>query len=308
MIIAPRSEIIILDSNIPVVEANIPVYDSTATYNTNDKVQINGTTNRIYEAIQSVPAGVNPIDDVDMTKGYGTYWYDRGSTNYYRAFDELESSQCTNTQEIYYKFAVSDVDVLMIDNITNAKSIRLVVTNNATGAVVLDRTDNITTRYVYDWFDWTYAPVEYTRSYYATLPLIYDATFELYISNDEAVDVSVGHIAYGRGKKYGLSLINPSPVSTMRGVTSKQRDNFGNIITRRKARYKRMTISCSIDSSAVDLIEYRLNDLADTPAIFVGDERDGGYKALLIYGELKDHDMPISIKKTQYQLEVEGYI
>ena len=69
-----------------------------------------------------------------------------------------------------------------------------------------------------------------------------------------------------------------------------------------------MKISCIIDSFSVDIIEQRLDDLADTPAIFVGDEREGGYNALLIYGELKDHDMPISVSKTKYQLEVEGYL
>lgn len=307
MIIAPRDEIVILDSNIAVVESGVTVWDATATYSLKDIVQVNGTTNRKYEALGDVPAGINPVDDVNEVTGKGTYWFDRGATNYMRAFDELGSSQCENADSIYYKFSTSDIDTLMLDNVITAATARIVLTNNTTSTVVLDETLDLTTRYVYDWADWTYAPTEYKRSLYYNLPIIYDGTLEITLTNTGST-VKTGHIAYGRSKKFGLSLISPNPVSSMRGVTSKTRDSFGNIITRRKARYKRMSISCVIDSGAVDLIETRLNDLADTPAIFVGDERDGGYAALLIYGELKDHDMPISLVKTQYQLEVEGYL
>lgn len=307
MIIAPRTDPNILGSNVAVVEAGIPVWDSSTAYNLKDKIQVNGTTNRVYEAVQDVPAGVDPTTDVNATTGVGTYWFDRGATNYMRAFDELGSSQCENADSIYYKFGVSDQDIIMFENIDNVATIRLVLTDNSNGNVVLDTTDDTTTREVYDWFDWTYAPNEFKKSYFARLPLIYDATLEVYLNNTGST-VKVGHIAYGRSKNYGLSLISPNPVSSMRGITSKKRDAYGNIITRRKARYKRMSINCVINSTSVDLIEERLNALADTPAIFVGDERDGGYRALLIYGELRDHDMPISVVKTQYQLEVEGYI
>jgi hypothetical protein len=307
MIIAPRIEAKILDTNISQVEDGIAVYDSAATYVLKDLVQVNGATNRLYEALQDVPAGINPVEDVNATTGIGTYWFDRGATNYMRAFDELGSSKCSNADSIYYKFQISDTDILMIDGIESVASVRVVLTNNSTGEVILDNTDSLITRDVYDWFDWTYAATEFVKSYFINLPLIYDATLEVYLENTGST-VEVGHIAYGRGMKYGLSLINPAPVSSMRGITSKKRDAYGNIVTRRRARYKRMKITCIIDSKSVDLIEERLNALADTPAIFIGDERDGGYTALLMYGELKDHDMPISVSKTKYQLEVEGYL
>jgi len=307
MIIAPRTDANVLDTNIAQVESGIAVYDSTATYVLKDVVQVNGTTNRLYEASQDVPVGIDPVADVNPTTGIGTYWFDRGATNYARAFDELGSSKCSNLDEIYYKFGTSDIDTLMIDSINNAATIRVVLTNNADASITFDKTFDVTTRDVFDWFDWTYAPNEFKRSFYTLLPLIYDGTLEVYIDNTGSI-VEVGHIAYGRSKNYGLSLINPNPVSSMRGITSKKRDAYGNIVTRRKARYKRMKISCIIDSYAVDLIEERLNDLADKPAIFVGDESDGGYRALLIYGELKDHDMPISVAMTTYQLSVEGYL
>ena len=307
MIIAPRIEANVITSNIAVVEAGIPVWDATATYNLKDKVQVNGTTNRIYEAVQAVPVGINPVDDVNPTTGVGTYWFDRGATNYMRAFDELSSSKTTNVDSIYYKFGISDVDVLLLEGLNNAATVRIVVTDNANGNVVKDTTYDVTTRDVYDWFDWTYEPSEYKRTFFALLPLVYDATLEIYIDNTGAT-VEVGHIAYGRSKKVGLSLISPSPVTSMRGVSTKRRDEFGNIITRRKARYRRMKISCVIDTKTLDRIEERLNDIADTPAIFVGDEREGGFRSLLVYGELRDHDMPISLVKSVYQLEVEGYL
>ena len=310
MIIAPRTAANILDTNIDQVENGIAVYDNDTAYNTKDTVQVNGDTNRLYEAIQDVPANdanADPVVDVNPTTGIGEYWFDRGTTNYKRAFDELGSSKCSNADSIYYKFQISDIDTLMIAGVENVATVRVVVTNNSTDEVMLDVTEDLTLRDVYDWADWTYAPLEFKKSYFKLLPIIYDATLEIYLDNT-GLTVEVGHIAYGRSLNYGLTLINPAPTSSMRGITSKRRDKFGNIITRRKARYKRMKITCIIDSIAIDIIEERLNNLADKPAIFVGDARDGGYRALLLYGELKDHEMPISVSKTQYQLQVEGYL
>ena len=307
MIIAPRAPIDILGSNIAKEESGIAVYDATVDYLLNDVVQVNGTTNRIYEATQAVPAGTDPVVDVNNTTGIGKYWFDRGATNYMRAFDELGSSRCSNADSIYYKFAISDIDTLMIDSINNVNSIRVVLTSNTDNTVMFDESFDIAFRDVYDWSDWTYAPNEYKKSFYTLLPMVYDATLEVYIENTGST-VEVGHIVYGRSKKFGLTLIDPQPTSTMRGVTSKSRDAYGDIITRRKARYKRMTITCIVDTFSVDMIEERLNDLADSPSIFVGDDSDGGHRALLIYGEVKDHDMPIGRVKTKYQLQVEGYL
>ena len=307
MIIAPRTDANIVTTNIAQIEAGVAVYDPTLAYSLNDVVQVNGTINRIYEATVAVPAGIDPSKDVDPITGIGTYWFGRGVTNYKRAFDPLSSSRTSNADRIYYKFGVSHIDSLMIDGVKNVKTIRVVVTNNVNSLVVFDKTFNMTKRDVYDWYDWTYNPTEYLRSFFVSLPMIFDASLEVYIDNTGAT-VEVGHIVYGRSKRFGLSLAKPSPISSTRSITSKKRDKYGNFITRRKARYKRMTINCNIDSKSVHIIENRLNDLADVPSIFIGDEREGGYKALLIYGELKDHNMPISVSRTTYQLQVEGYL
>ena len=304
MIIAKRSVPNILSSNVPVDEVGIVVWDSAATYVTTDLVQ-SSTTNSVYKAIVDVPAGIDPSVDAGNEAGIGTYWYRDRATNYYKAFDELASSKCTNPSQINYKFSVSDIDLFMLEGVS-ADSIRIVVTNEDTSTVIFDETDDLTLREVFDWHDWTYAPTEKVSSYFKLLPMSYNASIEIWI--DSVDDVEVGHIVFGRSRGFGLTLSDPAPVTSRRSLTAKSRDEWGNIITRRKARYKRMTINTVIDSSAVDMIENRLEEIVDTPCIFVGDESDGGYQSLLIYGELKDHDMPIGTTKTQYQLDVEGYI
>ena len=304
MIIAPRTPVNIISSNVPVVEAGIAVWDSSATYSVDDIVQ-SSVTNSIYKAILAVPAGTDPSVDAGNNAGIGTYWFKEGSTNYARAFDELTSSKCTNASQINYKFSVSDVDLFMLDGVS-ADTVRIVVTDEATNTVIFDNTDDLTSREVYDWSDWIYAPIDRASSYFKLLPMAYNSTIEVWINGVGTVDV--GHIAYGRSRGFGLTLASPKPVTSMRGVTTKSRDKWGNIITRKKARYKRMTINVTIKSTSVDMIQNRLESIVDMPCIFVGDESEGGYKSLLIYGELKDHDMPIGITKTQYQLDVEGYI
>ncbi len=304
MIIAPRMEPVIIDSNVDVEESGIDVYSDDTDYIVGDYTQVNGTFNRIYRCI-SDSTGLNPSLDVNAESGTGSKWIDKGSTNYYRAFDVSSSSKCKNSESIYYKFAVNDVDVLMLSGL-KALSVR-VVTSSADDTVIFDKTYDTSTRDVYDWQDWLTAPLEFMSSFFAIIPFGYGLNLEVFIENAGG-DAEVGHFVFGRSKSVGLSLMDPAPTSTMRSLTSKSRDSNGNIITRKITRFKRMNITCLIDSKSIDIIEDRLNSLADTPCIFVGDDSDGGYKALLIYGEIKDHDMPIGVSKTTYKLEVEGYI
>jgi hypothetical protein len=305
MLIAPRADINILDSNVDEEEAGVTVWASDTSYSLNDTVQVTAT-HRKYKATQDVPENIYPPDDVNPTTGIGTYWYDYEAVNYYKAFDELGSSVCQNTDSIYYKFTTSDVDLLMLENLT-ASEVRVIVTNTATGIVIQDVTTDLTTRDVYDWFEWTYEPFEYQNSFALLLQMAFESTLEIYINNVGSV-AKVGHIAFGRSVNAGISLANPAPIVTRRGLTTKTRDEFGNIVTRKGARYKRMTINCIIKSIAIDTIEQRLERMADKPLIFLGDESEGGFRSLLIFGELKDHDMPIASCGTKYQLEVEGYL
>jgi len=297
MIIAPRDIPNIISSNIAEIESGTAVWDNATAFVVGDEVQLNAPTHRKYKCVLD-NTNENPLNNQK-------YWIDIGTTNYYKAFDELASSKCVNALQINYKFSVSDVDLFMLEGV-RAQSIRIVVTNEDTSVVLLDTTDGLTSREVFDWHDWTYAPTESVSSYFRLLPMAFNASIEIWI--DSVGDVEVGHIVFGRSRGFGLTLADPAPVTSRRSLTQKSRDEWGNIITRRKARYKRMTINTLIDSSAVDMIENRLEEIVDTPCIFVGDESDGGYKSLLIYGELRDHDMPIGTSKTQYQLDVEGYI
>ena len=305
MTLAQRSEIIILDSNVAVEEDGVLVWVEDDTYTSTSIVQ-SSTTNRKYKSTQDVPAGIDPSVDVNKTTGFGKYWFDIEATNYSKPFDELGSSVCSNVDLIYYKFETSDIDILYLGNI-KALSVRVVVRDTATDIVLMDKTVNTTTRDVYDWFDWTYNPIEFDSKFFTSLPMSFSTTLEVYIENTDSV-ASVGHISFGRGVNVGLTLSDPAPTISRRGVTSKTRDAFGNIVTRRKARYSRMTINCIIDSFSIDIIENRLEKLVDKPLIVVGDEREGGYRSLLVFGELRDHDMPIGISKTKYTLEIEGYL
>lgn len=303
MIIVPKQDPIILDSSIAIIEAGINVWDNVTTYNAGDTVQRNNGINRIYKATQS-STGLDPYADVNATTGVGTSWADYGATNYTRAFDALSSSKCSDASQIYYKFQTADIDSIFLGALS-AYTVRIVVTNTDASAVLVDETIDTAERDVYDWFDWTFAVVEHINSITKSLPMAQNSTLEIYING---TDVSVGHIVFGRSINVGLTLREPNPVASVRSLTSKSRDEWGNIITRKKARYKRMTISCLIGTIAIDAMQSRLEGVVDKPCVFVGDEREGGHKALLIYGELKDHDMPIDTVLTAYQLEVEGYI
>jgi len=305
MLIAKVEDVNIVSSVVEVVEAGVPVWDVNTSYAVDDEVQINGTTNKKYKAIVA-NTGVDPLIDVQGEATNGTTWFFSGYTNYAKPFDELNSERSERNDEISYVFSVSDIDLLLLTGVV-AKNIEVIVTNLATNTIVFDETYEMFSRGVYDWFDWTYAETEYKSTFSQQIPPVYDATLEIKLTN-AAHTVEVGHICYGRSKDLGLTLVDPSPKSSMRSISSKTRDIWGNIKTRKKQRYKRATINCLIDSASIDIIEDRIEGFVDTACIIVGDERDKGYKSLSILGELKDHDMPISVSKTKYTLEVEGYL
>lgn len=305
MIIAPKSDVTILDSNIPVIEANIAVYDSSKSYKTLDIVQID---DRKYQAVQDVPAATNPKNDVNPTTLRGTYWFDMGATNYAKSFDELDSAGCINNESIYYKFKTSDVDLLMLVGL-KAKIVRIKVdrVDEDEAITLMDETFTTTNRNVADWFDWTYQTNEYSSTFIKRLTMSYDTTLEIWIDEPDEI-VKVSHIVFGRSKDYGFTMVNPKPIVSRRSIKAKTRGADGNIVTRRKARYKRMKVTCAIPENRIDSIEDSMESIVDTPCIFMGDEKDGGIKALSIYGEVKDHDMPIGLHSTTYVLEIEGYL
>ena len=306
MIIAPVETPVILASNVPQVEVYVLVWNSTDTYLLGDEVQVNGSVNKKYKASQNVPAGVDPSVDADKDSGVGTYWVYIEATNYAKPFEVLNSSVATQADSISYTFAMSDIDVMLLTSL-HAKTVQVIVTNLDNGVVVSDETYTTWQREVYYWFDWTYAKEEYKTKLTVELPLIYNASVQVILS-DVGNTVQIGHLVYGRSQDVGLTLANPAPTTTRRSLTSKSRDDFGNIITRKKIRFWQMSINCLIDSVSIDIIEDRLEKFVDTPCIIVGDFRTGGYETLSIFGEIKDHDMPIGISKTQYKLEVEGYL
>ncbi len=300
MLIVPRDEPNISSSNVLVEEAGITVYDpddTQATYNTDQKIQYNGY---IYKALKDglvqIDPETNPLS-----------WKNEGRTNYYRMFDVSMNSATTNPDTIVYEFIVEDVDTLALFGLT-AKTVKIELINDL-GEVIYEEEKETYNRRTPDWYEWTYARPTYNRSVvFQNIMMSFNATLKVTIDNT-GTDAAVSHLTYGRSMDIGWTLISPEPVSSIRNLISKEKDSTTGVVTTENSMtYKRVVANVLIDNISLDEIQEFMEDYTVTPCLYIGDERDGGYRALMVYGLYRDFDMPIGRTKTVYQLEIDGVI
>jgi hypothetical protein len=300
MLVVPKQGVIIIESNVPEIDTDFDVWDAGTNYNTGDFVQV-VENHTIYRSVAiDGNIGNDPRDDE-----FSENWVSYGNTNYKKAFDPKRSTKCKNTDSIYYKFLISDVDSLALIGI-QAKTVNIKVTNNLTATVIYDEDFETLDRDVYDWHDWTYAVSEYKNSIFTKLPMAFDAFLEITLENTGGI-AEVGHIAFGRSLNIGLALIKPEPVASIRNIASKTKDVFGDNVTELSVTYKRMIVNVILNSISIDKVQNRLEKLNGIPCLFVADERVDGFSSLIIYGLHKDFDLPIGLTMSQYQLEIEGF-
>lgn len=301
MTATPKQEVVILSSNVSTAESGMSLYSEGTTYKEYDYCYT--TDGNIWRFSDVTTAsGINP--ETDTTSKWSYF----GKTNYYRAFDPYRSSSCTNADTITYSFSVTDIDTLTFLKL-NAKSVSVSLINDDTGETVISETYETYDRDVYDWHDWTYAQSEFISSLYIPFNhMVLNGTLSVTIDNTGST-ASVGHIVYGRSLALGVTLASPEPVASIRNITSKERNQYTGVIELSDPiTYKRVTCNVLVDSASVDRTNNRLEKLNGTPCLFVGDNREDGYSSLMAFGLHRDFDQPIGAIKTQYQIQIEGFI
>ncbi len=298
MLIVPQATIDISSTNVPNYDTALDIYvvEDSKVYNTEDETQYGDT---IWKCLKN--------DTVDVTPGTDSLvWSAQSKTNKYRCFDAFMSSSTKNNNSIYYKFNIGDVDTVALFGL-NAQSVRVVI-KDADGNTQYDETVQTLSRYVTNWYDWTYTKAKEKKSiHFRNLPMIYNATMEITIDNT-GTTAECSHMVFGTSMDIGITLLNPSPIVSVRNIIPKTKDSKGVVTTTNSMTYKRVVANVLVENDLIDDIQIQLDILNAQACLFLADEREEGFSSLSIFGLFKDFDIPIGYQKSVYQIEIEGVV
>ncbi len=298
MLIVPQTNIDIVSSNVPDVEVGIEEYNpnENKTYNLDDEVQYKDT---IYKCLKD-----NTSNTVPGTNSL--IWSAQSKTNKYRMFDAFMSSGTSNANSIQYKFNVGDVDTVAFFGLV-AQSVRVII-KDANENILYDKKIETSVRHATNWYDWTYIkPKERKALHFRGLPMVYNATMEIIINNGSSI-AECTHLAFGTSMDLGITLLNPSPIVSVRNIIPKTKNDKGIVLTSKSLTYRRVVANVMIENELIDEVQDQLDLLNAEACLFIADEREQGYASLLIFGLYKDFDIPIGYEKSVYQIEIEGVV
>ncbi|RBQ28418.1 hypothetical protein [Aliarcobacter vitoriensis] len=299
MVIVPRDEVVILDSNIPEVEAGIPVFSSTANYSLNQTVQFGDS---IYESLKDNNKGVVPTQDKNNLN-----WFYKGKTNKYRMFDEYIDSISSNPNTITYSFNVSDIDTVCFLNL-EAFWVKVELYNRYND-LIFSQTKSTYTRNASNWYEWTVAKSASEKVlFFKNIPFSLNCTLKIEI-NKQGNIAKCGLLMFGGSINLGATLTEPKPVSSIRNIASKERLPDGTIKFTNSRVYKRVVLNVIVETQRISQVQNILEEYTDKPLLFIGAEReDNSLNALTAFGFFRDFDKPIGLDFTQYQIEIEGIV
>lgn len=290
MQIVPQQEVNLISTNVP--ENTEPAYDSEETYSEGDKVQLK---NKIYEC------EVNNTIRIDPETNPLT-WYYIGYVNKWAMFDYFMTSKTTTSGTIEVELGTQDVDSLALFGLY-ADSVTIELTNNIDSSVIFSKTTSLVDYEISDWWEWTYTQPTYKGDLFFRLPMVYDGTLKITIEQRDGIS-KCAYVAFGQSQNVGCTL-HGAKVS-YRSNSYKTRNKMGQVYLQKNISWKRATIPVFVVDKRIDDIESKFKNIEGVPTLFIGDEREGGFEALLIFGFYRDFDIPIGANSSSYEIEVES--
>lgn len=229
-------------------------------------------------------------------------WVFMYASNPRRMFDNSSTSQSSQADQIATTVAVTNaVNSVALLNI-DGKSITVTMRDLDSTIVYTHEEQLIRTDNVYDWWTYFFAPIERKKDVVLTdLPIYYLSTIELQIDYPGA-DAKCGAFIVGLFQsagftEYGMKL-------GIRDYSIKTADEFGNYVITERKFSKTMTLTTEIDSSQIDSLKYKFDDLRATPIVYIGATE---YASSYVYGFYKDiYTIAQYPKNAVINVEIEG--
>jgi hypothetical protein len=293
------TDAMIIDSGSP-PETNVPENDYAqwaggTTYAEGDRVIIL-STHKIYESLQDANTNNNPVSSP-------TWWIEVGPTNRWAVFDDSNSTQAQQANNITYTLELgSIINTVGILNITGASSVTVTMTDPTAGEVYNNAVELTTYPQSSEWYSWFFGDRTKTNQFvFKDLPAYVNAEIRIQIIGDSTL--AVGSLifgqrrSFGRGIKYGARL-------GIQDYSRKETNEFGDIVLIERAFARRANFDLFLDSNEVDRLQSILSDIRAKVCLWLISE---SYESTVIFGFYKNFDILINYPDyADCQLEIEG--
>lgn len=242
-------------SNAPTTGDPAITWDTTSSYIFGQQVKVLGTVNKMYECISAT--GTTASDDspeIDCLKPTPK-WFDLGSINKYKMFDNLSSSYTTGNTSLAVTLtpgmSTSALAITHLNNVT-----QVVINGYVTHPTIAwTRTFTPTVNYSVNnstiYFD--------IPSNITVFILTFTGTGTFYIGN-----IVVGNTYYNIGR------LQDGTISSTLNFSSTDRDTYGNVVFIERRSITKVQHKVFIDSSNIDTLLYVKDLLNAIPAVWSG--------------------------------------
>jgi len=268
-------------ANMVCAAESAPEFTTTATFNTGASAQV-AAENSVYKSlIDGNTNGATPSLSAD--------WIKDGATNPSRLSDGFLHSQTIgdetiNNGSVSFDVISDSIDAFALMNI-EADTIDMTYLADDGVTVIKQQTVNLILNADLDIIDYIYNEEDKLKnSYLVYLQRAYTTTVRIALHKTIGV-AKVGICLPGKILQIGQSKWG---IETPKKNYGKRVDNdFGISTFVIGKKVKTMKVDCLIPTDEFSIIDRELDDLLDTPTLFLGDARENGQESTWVYGTLK---------------------
>lgn len=279
-------------------ENDYAAYASGTTYATGNRCILT-STHRIYESLKDANTGHNPPDNL---AGDDPWWKEVSSTNKWKMFDAKTGSASVETAEtLTVELTVAE----MVDSMAllNFSATDITVSMVSGGETVYSHTEDcIRTDTIGDWYDYFFESFEYITDLALTdLPPYGSSVLTIALTKTGGAP-SLGELVVGRQRDIGRDQYGASAGIT--DYSRKEADEQGYYSIEERSYSKTISTVLTIYTPMVDQVATLMAQYRATTLVWVG---DGGYRAMLAYGFVRDFSCVVAgVMYSTCSLEIEG--
>lgn len=266
-------------------------WSGAATYALGDTVSvISANSHKVYESLQAGNNGHTPVGGTaDL------WWLDIGSTNRWKMFDLLRNTQSVKASPLTVVLTPGARinSIALLGLVADAVSIS--ITSALYGGTVYTYTEDLSTREVFDWYDYFFEPFSTRESVIRfDIPPYSDAIITITLTRTSG-NVSCGACVLGNYVDIGAAQY--SAESDVLNFSSVTRDEFGDSTMVQRRNVPKTTQTLMLEKTRVNKVRAVRDDLNAVPAVWSGldDTTDDYAEALIILGFYRRFSINIAL-------------
>jgi len=284
-----------LISNVP--ETDYTEWSSATTYALGDRVIYTvAGAHSVYESLSGSNTNHNPSTDD------GTYWLYVSKTNRWKMFDNSNTSQTTQANDIKVDITYSSRPNCVFFSNVEAQYITVIMYDSNNNVVFEQKTKMYEDTGTPSYFSWFTNQLKRKRELFVNpLPPLANCRISALIENGGET-AKCGTMLVGSAETVGLTELGASV--GIQDYSVKQRNEFGDYQILERAFNKRGEFNIFVDNQKIDRLQNILSSVRATPTLYVGTSK---YSSTQIYGFYRDFDIVIAYNNySLVTIEIEG--